>query len=134
MSSADHTPSAAPIPPELAALDFDPFTVLGADAEQRACDALVELTRREVALRVDLGRATRAIAEAEAEYLAAASEGERRACRERARLAEHTAALASTELRMVLTDRTITLRDIVDAESLHPSRCVPGTLRAPYGV
>jgi hypothetical protein len=122
MSSADHAPSAAPIPPELAALDFDPFTAVDADAEQRACGALVELTRREVTLRIDLARATRWIVEAEAEYLAAASEDERRTWRERARLAEHAAALASTELRLVLTDRTIILRDLVDAQSVRPSR------------
>jgi hypothetical protein len=117
MSSADHAPSAAPIPPELAALDFDPFTAVDADAEQRACGALVEVT-----LRIDLARATRWIVEAEAEYLAAASEDERRTWRERARLAEHAAALASTELRLVLTDRTIILRDLVDAQSVRPSR------------
>lgn len=112
MSSADHTPSAAPIPPELAALDFDPSTDLDDAMEERACDALVELTRREVALRIELAAAMRRAAESEAEYLAAATEEERRTWREHARAEALVARRTSLELHCVLVRRSCLIREL----------------------
>ncbi len=107
---ADQTASAAPLPPELAALDFDPF-----DASDPAADVLVSLTRIEVAVRTDLAHALRLMAEAEAEYLAAESEDVRRAWRERARIAEREAIAASHDLERVLVGRAEALRALMTA-------------------
>lgn len=111
---ADQTASAAPLPPELAALDFDPFDATDPAAEQ-AADVLVSLTRIEVAVRTDLAHALRLMAEAEAEYLAAESEDVRRAWRERARIAEREAIAASHDLERVLVGRAEALRALMTA-------------------
>jgi hypothetical protein len=112
MTSTDHTPSVAPLPPELAALDFDRFDLPDADG-------LIELAHREVALRTHLARSVRLGAEAEAEYLAAESEGERRAWRERARIADDAAARAAVELHRVLGARADAIRTF---GAVHTSR------------
>lgn len=103
MNAGDRRPSAAPLPPELAALDFETCVVPEADV-------LIELAHREVALRTELARAVRLAAEAEDEYLAAESEGERRASRERARLADENAARTAVELHRVLQARADAIR------------------------
>lgn len=105
MNPADRTPSSDPLPPELVALDFEPIAIPDADV-------LIELAHREVALRIDLARAVRLSAEAEAEYLAAESECERRAWRERARLADDHAARVAIELHRVLGARADAIRDL----------------------
>ena len=110
MNPADHTPSTAPLPPELAALDFEPFAGPDAEAERETCDLLIALTHREISLRIDLARALRDANEAEAEYLAADTERDRREWRERARVAEHAAMRASLDLHRVLLDRGAAMR------------------------
>lgn len=108
MHPGDRTPSAAPLPPELAALDFEPLGVPEADV-------LIKLAHREVALRTNLARAVRLAAEAEDAYLAAESEGERRHSRERARLADAATARAAVELHRVLQARADAIKTFSDS-------------------
>lgn len=100
MTVAERTPSVAPLPPELAALDFEP----------RVDEDLVTLAHEEVALRATLARALRQVSEAEWSYVAAESESERRLWRERARIAERTAARATVDLHAVLQAREDVIR------------------------
>jgi hypothetical protein len=113
MTPDDRTPGTAPIPPELAPLDFDPCAAPHTYAERLAGDVLVSLARLEVEIRSDIARAARLAAEAEAEHLAAETEDERRRWRERALLAEGSVRSASLGLAGVLDRRSRALRSLV---------------------
>lgn len=110
MSATEHTPSAAPLPPELTALDFEPCENGVEQAEHEAGERIIALACREVSLRGELAHATRLAAEAENEFVAADTEIERRTWRRRALIAEYAVAQATYELDRVLRDRAIAIK------------------------